>query len=115
MTYKFEGPQNAQHLGNAYMTYKFEGPFESAFTGKPTIPAGHTTDATKNAQHCERLLNAAADYIAATLVQPADKRAWIALLTYAPTDILLERLVAKFNLDGIDADSLTVGEIRRAI
>jgi hypothetical protein len=39
----------------------------------------------------ERLLNAAADHIAATLEQPSDMRAWEQLLIYCPSAILLER------------------------
>jgi hypothetical protein len=65
--------------------------------------------------HAERLLNDAADYIAATHVQPPDNRAWMQLLTYAPAEVLLERLIRKLNLDGIDPNSLTIGEIKRAL
>jgi len=38
----------------------------------------------------ERLLNAAADHIAATLEQPSDMRAWEQLLIYCPSAIQLQ-------------------------
>lgn len=41
-----------------------------------------------NRKETERLLVAAADYIAGTLEQPTDPRAWRMLLTYCPRDIL---------------------------
>lgn len=87
------------------MTRNFEGPFVS-ITGLGIDPIAART---------ERLLNDAADFIAATHKQPPDTRAWTQLLTYAPSDVLLERLIAKLNLDNIDPNSLTIGEIRRAI
>jgi len=46
--------------------------------------------ATGHMNQTERLLNAAADHIAATLEQPSDMRAWEQLLIYCPSGILLE-------------------------
>lgn len=68
-----------------------------------------------NRNETERLLNAAMDHIAGTLEQPADPRAWDHLLIYAPPRAVFNRLVKCLNYDGADLDSLTIGEIRRAI
>ena len=42
----------------------------------------------------ERLLNAAADHIAATREQPSDERAWAQLLVYCPDDLIKARMQA---------------------
>lgn len=48
----------------------------------------------------ERLLNDAADYIAATLEQPADTRAWTHLLIYCPKELIIQRAQALASLEG---------------
>lgn len=63
----------------------------------------------------DRLLNAAADHIAATLEQPSNYRAWDQILIYAPSGAVFNRLVKALHFDGPNIAGLTLGEIARAV
>jgi hypothetical protein len=62
----------------------------------------------------ERMLEDAAYFIAATLAKP-DPVAWRTIGVYMPTATIFSLLLSRIDWDGMDPDSFTIGELRRAV